>query len=127
MAEVSYRIIGRNIQRQRKAHGHTQAQAAERLGISTLHYGRLERGERPASLDQLAQIAQLYGVSLHVLLDGAILIDGQLDRQLSAQMEALPETDVWLLADLYAVIRRHRAGGINQDAERTTACNQRPV
>lgn len=111
MAEVSFRIIGRNIQRQRKAHGLTQSQAAERLGISMLHYGRLERGERPASLDQLAQIAQLYGVPLHVLLDGSVLIEGQLDRALSAQMEALPEADVRLLADLYAVIRRHRARG----------------
>ena len=54
---VSYKTIGQNIRAARKAAGLTQEQVAERLRMSQLHFGRLERGERPASLEQLAQVA----------------------------------------------------------------------
>ena len=54
---VSYKVIGRHIRDARKAKGLTQEQFAERLGLSTLHYGRLERGNRRVSLEQLARAA----------------------------------------------------------------------
>ena len=55
---VSYKTIGQNIRAARKEAGLTQEQIAERLKMSQLHFGRLERGERPASLEQIALIAQ---------------------------------------------------------------------
>ena len=45
---VSYKTIGQNIRAARKAAGLTQEQIAEQLRMSQLHFGRLERGERPA-------------------------------------------------------------------------------
>lgn len=70
---VSYKTIGQNIRAARKEAGLTQEQMAERLKMSQLHFGRLERGERPASLEQLAQIAQALHVPLATLLGGCIV------------------------------------------------------
>lgn len=67
---ISYKAIGRNIRSARKSAGFTQQAAAEHLGISTLHYGRLERGERALSLSQAADISVLFRVPLFNLLDG---------------------------------------------------------
>lgn len=69
---VSYKAIGRNIRAARTAANLTQEQTAERLRISLLHFGRLERGDRPASLEQIAQIAHVLGVAPSSLLMGAI-------------------------------------------------------
>jgi len=70
---VSYKTIGSNIRAARKEANLTQEQIAERLKMSQLHFGRLERGERPASLEQIAQIAQALSVPLASLLNGCVL------------------------------------------------------
>lgn len=62
MAFVSHQVIGQHIRDARKAKSLTQANLAEQLGISTLHYGRLKRCDRPASLEQLARIANLLDI-----------------------------------------------------------------
>lgn len=67
---VAYKTLGRNIRAARKACRLTQEQAAEKLGISLLHYGRLERGERRASLDHLTKISSFTDVSVYTLLKG---------------------------------------------------------
>lgn len=70
---VSYKTIGLNIRAARREAGLTQEQVAEQLKMSQLHFGRLERGERPASLEQIAQIAQALHVPLAVLLNGCVI------------------------------------------------------
>lgn len=70
---VSYKTIGQNIRAARKDAGLTQEQIAEQLKMSQLHFGRLERGERPASLEQIALIAQTLGVPLSSLLNGCVV------------------------------------------------------
>ena len=70
---VSYRTIGQNIRAARREAALTQEQIAEKLKMSQLHFGRLERGERPASLEQLAQIAQVLRVPLASLLNGCVV------------------------------------------------------
>lgn len=67
---VSFAVIGRNIREARKCQGFTQEQFAERMDISVLHYGRLERGERTVSLVQLEKISVLLDVSIEELLWG---------------------------------------------------------
>ena len=69
---VSFKVIGSHIRDARKAKGLTQEQFAELLGLSTLHYGRLERGDRPASLEQIARIADELGISTLSLLSGSL-------------------------------------------------------
>lgn len=70
---VSYKTIGSNIRTARKEASLTQEQISEKLKMSQLHFGRLERGERPASLEQLAQVAQVLNVPLSSLLNGCVL------------------------------------------------------
>ena len=83
---VSFKTIGSNIRAARKAQGLTQEQAAELLKMSQLHFGRLERGERPAALEQLAQIASVLHVSLPTLLRGCV---DECDFSFSPSDEAL--------------------------------------
>jgi len=70
---VSYKTIGQNIRSARRENGYTQEQIAEKLKMSQLHFGRLERGERPASLEQLAQVAQVLKLPLSTLLNGCVI------------------------------------------------------
>ena len=67
---VSYKAIGRNIRAARKKAGITQERMAEWLGMSTLHYGRLERGDRNISLEQIVSAAQALHVPIGELLQG---------------------------------------------------------
>lgn len=66
--DISYKTIGRNIRAARKAAKLTQEQAAERIGISLLHYGRLERGQRNISLAHLIKTADALDVAVSSLL-----------------------------------------------------------
>lgn len=67
--EISYKQIGANIKKARLSAGFTQEMLAEKIGISSVFYGRLERGERKPSLDFLHHTAQALGVSLFSLLN----------------------------------------------------------
>ena len=102
---VSYKTIGRNIRKARMAAALTQEQIAERLKISQLHFGRLERGERPASLEQLANIARVLQVPTAQLLDGCI-IEESLMAKADESMQA------WTQAVA------HLAGGCSKEARR---------
>ena len=70
---VSYKAIGRNVSSARKEKSLTQAQLADQLGMSALHLGRMERGERPVSLEQLARIAERLGVTTYALMNGCLM------------------------------------------------------
>lgn len=71
--EISFIVIGKNIRKARKATHLTQEQAAERVGLSALHCGRIERGQQQVSLKQLARIGTALGVPLETLLADCIL------------------------------------------------------
>ena len=53
---ISHKVIGDHLREVRMRKGCTQADIAEYLNISIKHYGHIERGTRPASLDMLGQI-----------------------------------------------------------------------
>jgi transcriptional regulator with XRE-family HTH domain len=50
--------------------GRTQADVAERLGISQAAYSRLEKGEIEISLTKLIVLSEIYAVPLHEMLQG---------------------------------------------------------
>ena len=64
------KVLGGKIKLARKAAGITQEKMAEQLGISPLHYGRLERAERRISLEQIESISRILRVSPYTLLEG---------------------------------------------------------
>ena len=102
---ISYKTIGRNIRTARKIRGLTQEQTAELMKLSVLHYGRLERGERPASLEQIAQIAQVLKTSLAQLLK---------DCAVGENFGAAPSSDALSLGEQAASI----AGGCSPEAQK---------
>lgn len=67
---ISYKVIGRHIRDARKSAGLTQEAAANQLGLSPEHYGKVERGERTVNLERMVQISHLYGTTACALLEG---------------------------------------------------------
>ena len=107
--EVSYKTIGSNIKSARKALHLTQAQVAEILGISPLHYGRLERGDRNVSFAQLARVADILHVPFHNLISGALMDSYGIIQQIQDTFSDIPKKDAALIGELYQVIRKYRA------------------
>lgn len=67
------RTIGAGMRAARKSLQLTQADAAERIGIGTEYYGRLERGTHLPSIETFVAICCSFGVSADSMLgrDGA--------------------------------------------------------
>ena len=61
-------LIGQNIQRLRKKSGMTQAQLAEKIGVSTAFISRVESGNKYVSIKVLAALADEFHVSYDALL-----------------------------------------------------------
>ncbi|MBQ7825593.1 MAG: helix-turn-helix transcriptional regulator [Clostridia bacterium] len=102
---VSFKVIGRNIRKARTQANLTQEQTAEKLRISQLHFGRLERGDRPASLEQLANIARVLGVPTTELLAGCIIEESFVARADES-------------AQAFADAMAHIASGVSPEARR---------
>ena len=60
--------IGRNIARYRQAAGLTQAQLAEKIGVSIAFVSRVECGSKMMNVERLYTTAQTYNVSCDALL-----------------------------------------------------------
>lgn len=65
------KTVGKNIARYRKAHGDTQLALGRKLNYSDKAVSKWERGESLPDVYVLSQIAQLYGVSVSVLVGEA--------------------------------------------------------
>lgn len=68
MVTVSAELIGHNIAKYRTIAGLTQAQLAERIGVSVPFLSRMERGQKLMKLQTLCAIAQALNVSYDALL-----------------------------------------------------------
>ena len=104
MQDTAKRIGARFLTLRRRLK-YTQEQVAEKSGINSTYYGRVERGEANISLELLVSIANTLGVSLSELLD----IEPEKDR-----------------AQLFAEFRRGRRPGIArvQEGEVGTGAEQ---
>ena len=58
MATISAELVGNNIAKYRTVAGLTQAQLAERIGVSIPFLSRMERGQKLMKLQTLCAIAQ---------------------------------------------------------------------
>lgn len=106
---ISYKTIGSNIKSARKALHLTQAQVAEMLGISQLHYGRLERGDRNVSFAQLARVSDILRVPFHALISGALMDSHGIKQQIQDTFSDIPKKDAALIGELYQLIRKYHA------------------
>ncbi len=72
MFALQYREIGLKIAYYRKKRGYTQAQLAERVGVSTNYLGLIERGNngKSYSMETLLSIAEALDVAVADLFSG---------------------------------------------------------
>jgi len=77
--------IGRKVRELRHANGGTQAQFAERIGISVSYLNQIENNQRPVSASVLLALAEKFRVDL------SDLAGGEGDRLISALTEALSD------------------------------------
>jgi transcriptional regulator with XRE-family HTH domain len=58
--------LGEQVRKLRENRGLTQAQLAERIGMSTIFIRKLESGERLASIVTLERLAEALGATLRI-------------------------------------------------------------
>lgn len=85
---VSYKVIGRHIREARQLKDLTQEDLADKLGMSSTHLGKLERGERNINLERLGQISLLLEVPLETLVAGAVTENITAETNLPSQNNA---------------------------------------
>ena len=78
-------FIGRKVRDLRDANKATQAQFAERIGISTSYLNQIENNQRPVSAAVLVSLAEKFDINM------SELSSGEGDRLLSALTEALTD------------------------------------
>lgn len=73
-----YKNIGLKIAYYRKKRGYTQAELAERIGMSVAYLGQIERGNRgnSFSLETLYQIADALKIDVNLLIKNEMLAWG---------------------------------------------------
>lgn len=87
---IAYSVIGRHIRAARKAQKLTQEAVAEAIGISTAHFGEVERGDRPINLQSLSELSLLLHVPLEKLVEGSVVAD---TNESNVQSTALEGSD----------------------------------
>jgi len=107
--KISYKAIGSNIRKARKAQRLTQEKTAELLGISALHYGRLERGDQKISLEQVAHIADVLEVFFDDLINDAVFYNpAALHEMISIYSGHITEADRKYAETIYQAILDHK-------------------
>ena len=88
---VSYTVIGQHIHKARVRLGWTQAEVADRIGISTAYYGKIERGVIKPNIDRLAEISQALRIPCDSLFKGAFIPDAEPMDNLPVSSEEFSE------------------------------------
>jgi len=65
---IDYKAIGRRIAIYRKSIPMTQAVLSEKLGVTESYISQIERGSAKISLGRLAQVAEILGVDIALLV-----------------------------------------------------------
>lgn len=88
--------LAQHLRELRNLHGYTQETVSTRLHIERAAYANYESGKREPSLQTTSAIADLYGISLDLLIRGRIF------------SEEAPQTDGGLPADEQLLLLRYR-------------------
>lgn len=104
---VDYESMGKRIRGLRKQQGLTQAELAQKVGISTSFMGHIERGTRIASLETLVGLSRTLEISLDAMVTG---IDAALaipSGNTTAKMR--------MLNDVMRVLNEHSSEWLRED------------
>jgi len=67
---IDYEIIGKRLRDSREAHGMTQAELADGIGVCTSYIGQLERGEKKPSIETIVKVCAALNIPVDYLLFG---------------------------------------------------------
>jgi len=87
MKNLNYREIGMRIKKSRTGIGYTQEKFAELTGISTSFVGHIERGEKVPSIETLAAVSRVLGVSIDYIVFGMTVSDESLYNELQSLLQ----------------------------------------
>ena len=98
---MDYYKIGQKIRKIRKAHGLSQEELAERIGISTTHMSHIETGNTKLSLPVFVDIAAALEVRTDELLDtpNTETTSASLD-EIAAVLECCSAQEAKVIADI---------------------------
>ncbi|REJ65671.1 MAG: XRE family transcriptional regulator [Planctomycetota bacterium] len=96
----------------REAAGLTQGQVAKKLGLHRPTVSEIEAGRRRVSADELATMAELYGIDVGWLAEGPDQAKGESDKIILAarQLSKLKDRDLERLMDLIRMLRGSGGG-----------------
>ena len=98
---MDYYVIGQRIRKTRKAHGLSQEQLAELVGISTTHMSHIETGNTKLSLPVLVSLAEALEVSTdELLLQGNPTERGGVLDELAQLLESCTTQQMKIVVDV---------------------------
>lgn len=98
---IDYKSIGRRIAIYRKNFPMTQSVLSEKLGVSESYISQIERGSAKISLQRLAQISDILGIDIALLVtDKAIISPHPVNAELFEIIKDWPAEQKSFLADL---------------------------
>ncbi len=97
---MDYYAIGQQIRKARKAHGLSQEQLAEIVGISTTHMSHIETGNTKLSLPVLVDIASALEVRTDDLLGRTRYTAGNAAEEVAAMLEGCSAKEAKTIVDV---------------------------
>ena len=101
MQQVDYSLLGTRIRLKRKEMGITQAEMAERCGVSVPFIGPIERGSRVPSMESFLGICRVLHVTPDFLLQDYI----EFEVMENARNSKITNTDLLTLDKISRVLR----------------------
>lgn len=102
---LDYYEIGQRIRKYRKAHGFSQEELAEKVGISTTHMSHIETGNTKLSLPVLVDLASVLEVRTDDLLNTSGESPFSAAEEISALLEGCSDRQSKALIDIVKAVK----------------------
>lgn len=101
--------IGKNIQHFRRKAGYTQAELAEKVGVTNTHISHLETGDGTMSLDSLVDIASALSTTPDYLLFGNMkFTPNRISELFIEKIKDFTQEEVDYIFDMIDVVNQYR-------------------
>ena len=105
---VNNHAIGERIRKERERARLTRENLAERLGLSPLYIGQLERGERQMSLDTLVKVSDQLHVATDYLIYGSTPdMENEISRIITL-LNKCSKNELLLIEDIIKLVFSYR-------------------
>lgn len=98
---MDYYAIGQRIRKVRKAHGLSQEELAEKVGISTTHMSHIETGNTKLSLPVFVELAEALGIRTDEMLsDGEFASRGAAIEEIIRILDTCTTQELKVMEDV---------------------------